>query len=333
MPKQHLSPANDEGGPGPLPLVSVVIPCFNGQDFVADAIRSALGQSVTAIEVVVVDDGSKDDSRKIIEAEAKTDARVVPLLLPQNAGPSAARNRGFAAARGTWVALLDADDLYQADRLERLLELAAKHNADIVADNLTIQDLIHLSPPSPAFSYVKRGEVVHVDRPFFFGHIWESGGYYPMGLLKPMFRRSFIQQHGIAYDTKYRIGEDFLFYLDCVLNGATFYLTGDEYYIYRHRSDSLSRSESSMFFTLAKMCDEIIETRRGLLDPASIDWLRYRRAQCRKLGVNLQLKELKELKRSRNYSGVVNYIARNPAAGLNFVRESVLWRLRQGRAS
>jgi succinoglycan biosynthesis protein ExoO len=333
MPIQQERSSSKGSDPGrSAPLVSVVIPCFNGQDFIAEAIGSALSQSVTEIEVVVVDDGSTDSSRKIIEAEAKRDSRVVPLFLDQNAGPAAARNHGFSAAKGTWIALLDADDLYHANRLERLLDLAEKHDADVVADNQTMQD-IGPSQPSPAFDFIKQGEVVHVDRRFFFSHIWETGGKYPMGLLKPMFRRSFVQRHGIVYDTRYRLGEDFLFYLNCMLNGAKFYLTGDEYYVYRRRPDSLSQAGSAAFLALASMCDEILETRRDALDPASVERLKHRRRESRKLGMNIQLKEIKALRRNRDYRGVLNYLARNPAAGIYLLTTGVLWRLRQWRAT
>jgi succinoglycan biosynthesis protein ExoO len=313
------------------PLVSVVIPCFNAQGFVAEAIRSVLSQTLADVEVIVVDDASTDDSRSVIEAEAQRDTRVVPRFLTSNAGPAAARNRGLSAARGEWIALLDADDLYRPDRLERLLQIARDRGADMVADNQTIRDLGHSADDRPAFDYLKPGEIVHADRLFFFGHIWEGGGRYPMGLLKPMFRRAFIEQHNIAYDPRYRLGEDFLFYLECMLAGARFYLTGDEHYIYRHHSDSLSHARSGAFLALASMCDEILRTRRDVLDAESVDRLKHRRDETRKLGRNLQLKEIKGLRHQGNLGGVASYVLRNPAAAIHMVKASVLWRLRQRR--
>ena len=98
------------GMPDPAPRsFSVVIPVWNGEKTLGAAIRSALGQTLPPAEVIVVDDGSTDSSRVVAEAFG---GRVKVLSGP-NAGPSAARNRGVKAASGTWVAFLDADDLFE----------------------------------------------------------------------------------------------------------------------------------------------------------------------------------------------------------------------------
>lgn len=90
-----------------LPLVSVVIPCFNGARFLRAAIDSALAQSYGAVEVVVVDDGSTDDSGAIAESYGSR----VKVIRQENRGLSAARNRAVAASTGEFVTLLDADDV------------------------------------------------------------------------------------------------------------------------------------------------------------------------------------------------------------------------------
>jgi len=92
--------------PSPVldPLVTVVIPCFNQARYLCDALRSVVNQRYTGIETIVVDDGSTDDS-----AEVAVAAGVTPIRQP-NAGLSAARNVGLAAARGEFVVFLDADD-------------------------------------------------------------------------------------------------------------------------------------------------------------------------------------------------------------------------------
>ena len=101
-------------GPDPTaPLVSVVIPVLNGARFLAEAIQSVLDQTYRPLEVVVVDDGSTDDSVAI--------ARSFPtvfLIEQPHAGPGAARNRGIADSEGEFLAFLDADDLMPPDKLE-----------------------------------------------------------------------------------------------------------------------------------------------------------------------------------------------------------------------
>jgi glycosyltransferase involved in cell wall biosynthesis len=100
-------------------LVSCILPVFNGEAFVTEAVESLLGQSYTNIEVIVVDDGSTDTTPQVL-AEFGDRIRI---LRQDNQGPAAARNRGLAESRGEFVAFLDADDLWVEDKLEGQLTL------------------------------------------------------------------------------------------------------------------------------------------------------------------------------------------------------------------
>jgi glycosyltransferase involved in cell wall biosynthesis len=97
------------------PLVSCVIPVFNGERFLGEALGSVLGQTYPAVEVIVVDDGSSDGTR----AKAQDFGDRVRYLWQVNAGPSTARNTGIAAATGGFVSFLDADDLWHPEKLAR----------------------------------------------------------------------------------------------------------------------------------------------------------------------------------------------------------------------
>jgi len=104
------------------PLTSVVIPAYNAELFLERTLRSALGQTHSNLEVIVVDDGSTDKTRVIAEAAAAADDRVRILSVP-NGGVAKARNIGIAEANGEFVAFLDADDLWHPTKIE--LQLAA----------------------------------------------------------------------------------------------------------------------------------------------------------------------------------------------------------------
>jgi succinoglycan biosynthesis protein ExoO len=209
----------------------------------------------------------------------------------------------------------------------RLLEVAEARDADVVADNQTLRDIGDSTRTSAAFDYVKAGEVLTVDKAFFFDHIWEEGGQYPMGLLKPMFRRSFLQDNNIRYDPRHRLGEDFLFYLDCVVRDARFYMLGDQYYFYTQRPDSLSRVRSDVFIALARMCDEVVETRRALLDAYSIDKLNDRRDGIQRLVRRLQIQEIRDLRRQGKLGALLEYGMKNPQAGFELIKSAFLWRM------
>jgi glycosyltransferase involved in cell wall biosynthesis len=108
-PERTGEPASDESDP----LVSVVVPCYNYADFVCRAVDSVLGQSYRRVECIVVDDGSTDDT---CERLRKYGSRI-RYVRQENRGPSSARNTGIREAKGEWIALLDADDVWHPDKL------------------------------------------------------------------------------------------------------------------------------------------------------------------------------------------------------------------------
>jgi glycosyltransferase involved in cell wall biosynthesis len=103
-----------------IPLVSVVIPCFNYGRFLPEAVDSVLSQGVTDLEVIIVDDGSTDETPEVVAR--LTDPRIRAYRF-QNGGNSAARNHGIELARGEFLAFLDADDRWLPGKLERQLAL------------------------------------------------------------------------------------------------------------------------------------------------------------------------------------------------------------------
>jgi glycosyltransferase involved in cell wall biosynthesis len=115
------------GGREASELVTVIVPAYQAEAYLAQALDSALAQNHGASEIVVVDDGSRDATAQIAEA------RPVRLLRQPNRGPAAARNAGLALARGAFITILDADDIWPADRLSlQLAHLRAHPEQGIV---------------------------------------------------------------------------------------------------------------------------------------------------------------------------------------------------------
>jgi Glycosyl transferase family 2 len=120
--------------PAPPPSFTVVIPAYQAAGFVADAVRSVLAQTKPPVEVLVVDDGSTDDTAETLRP---FDGAVRLLRIPHG-GPSAARNAGLHAATGDFVAFLDADDVYQPEFLAALGALAAiRPDVDVLTADAT----------------------------------------------------------------------------------------------------------------------------------------------------------------------------------------------------
>lgn len=110
--------------------VSVIMPIYNAYSYLRPAMDSVLDQTLTELEVICVDDGSTDRSLDILKEYQGRDSRV-RILTENNAGPSWARNKGLARARGEYVIFLDADDFFELDLLEKLYTLAERDNLDI----------------------------------------------------------------------------------------------------------------------------------------------------------------------------------------------------------
>ncbi len=112
-----------------MDLVSIIMPCYNMEAYVAQSIASVRAQTYTEWELLVVDDGSTDGSRKIVTELAKADTRIQPIFLETNSGIAAARNAGLHRAVGRYLAFLDSDDLWEPCKLAVQLTFMKERDA------------------------------------------------------------------------------------------------------------------------------------------------------------------------------------------------------------
>src|SRR3712207_3309219 len=110
-----------QGSKMAMPKVSVVVPSYNHERFVSQSIRSALEQTVSDLEVIVVDDGSRDGSVKVIETIE--DPRLRLVTFPENIGAAEATNRGISDATGEFIAILNSDDAWVPNKIEQQLSI------------------------------------------------------------------------------------------------------------------------------------------------------------------------------------------------------------------
>jgi len=111
------------------PFVSVIVPAYNAENFLGEAIESILAQTYQSYEIIVVDDGSKDRTREIVSLYPS-----VIYVYQTNAGTAAARNRGVEVARGEYLSFLDADDLWMPDKLQlQMAAFLADKNLEVVS--------------------------------------------------------------------------------------------------------------------------------------------------------------------------------------------------------
>ncbi len=228
-----------------VPRVSVVVAAYNAEKYIAEAVRSVLRQTVEDLEVIVIDDGSVDSTADVVEGIGDSRARVVRV---PNGGPAAARNRGIAESRADWVAILDADDFFGSDRLATMLAAARERDVDVVADDLVLIDA-RGDRKGTFFEEVGlqlREPVLLEATDFIEGNL--AGRPTPRpGILKPLYRRRFLEGLEHLYDEAIRGPEDWLFYCRMLLRGARFLLIPDGGYFYRRVPESLSLGDPIKF--------------------------------------------------------------------------------------
>jgi glycosyltransferase involved in cell wall biosynthesis len=190
------------------PLVSIVIPAYNAAKFIGETIESALHQTYNNLEVIVVDDGSEDDTC----SEVIKNAGQVRLVRQKNAGPSAARNRGIREARGEYVALLDADDLWLPEKTTLQMKCLERYpEAGLVfSDMIEFHDDKRESPTQFSMNGLNEAFFGHqelVPNPFY--KLMQVNFISTPSVL---LRKSVFEQTG-GFDEAYRFSEDFLLWL------------------------------------------------------------------------------------------------------------------------
>lgn len=217
-----------------MPAVSVIMPAYNVAPYIGASIESVLAQTVTDWELLIVDDGSTDETRTTAESFAAGDPRV-RVLHQTNGGISMARNAALRHARGEFIAILDSDDLWSPEFLEAQLAIFADHpEVDIVTGNAWMlggkQDGEPARPvpdprPAPTLEALLADETSVFIMSIFRRHVYETLG---------------------GFDDSMRCNEDYDLWLRAATAGFRFYRNDRPLGHYRRREDSLSAAELKM---------------------------------------------------------------------------------------
>lgn len=224
------------------PDVSFLVCTFNVAPFVEEAIRSALAQTDVSLEVVVIDDASKDDTANIVERIAQEDPRVRLIRRTENGGISVARNQAIREARGTWMAILDGDDIVLPERSRRMIDIGIANGADVVGDNYERVEEDGTPTASTMIPVEAAPYTFDVDiATFIERNVILEKSKFTLGYLKPIVRSEFMRAQKIfnREDAELR-NEDYLLYLDCLLAGAKMVVTSESFYKWRMRRGSNS---------------------------------------------------------------------------------------------
>ena len=289
------------------------MPAFNARDCVAVALQSVVEQTEQDFEVIVVDDCSSDDTVAVVDAFARIEPRVRLIALPKNVGPGAARNAAIEAARGSWIALLDADDQYRPSRLQQLLEMAARNGANMVSDNILVCSKDGVKPDSVMFSKARISREKQMTATEFIAENTNvgMGGRLSFGFMQPMIRREFLVATGARYPVN-RFGEDFMFAVQCLMLGAKWWVTPNPLYIYNVLHGSLTdRVTVDDLVAIAAMEQELID-RPPTLTEAGLEFaIRKHRRMVDHWRLTVAIKDAA---RNRNFDTLFGIVFENSQA-------------------
>lgn len=294
-------------------MVSVIIAAYDVSTIISRAIQSALAQSLPAYEIIVVDDGSKDQTGEVVRKLAEENPQIKLITLSDNGGPGRARNVGIESARGDWVAILDADDSWRPTRLERLIAVAEEHQADFIADNQIYFDSFANREGSFGFKVDWPYKVTDVED-LFLNDIIEVVPF-SYGNLQPMLRRKFLLDTGLRYDEKLRFGEDFKLYAELFFHGAKAIITSEAYYVHSTRIGEFSRKRAThsktraRFDVLIETSDQLKEKYKDKITPGIARAMELRNKQLRLIHLaNIA----REFRHQRRYFKYLSYLMQHP---------------------
>lgn len=218
------------------PKVSVITPAYKVARYIGQAIESVQAQTLTDWEMIIVDDASPDETVQVVQRYLD-DPRIKLLQNEQNMGAGYTRNRALDAAQGEWIAVLDADDWYAPQRLEKLVRFAEEWNAQMVSDfTLFVAEDGTISsckwseygtnPRNPRWYTVD--EVIRTHPAF-----------------KPVVIRSFLESKQIRYNPAIRQSQDYAFQVEILIKGGRFALFPEGMYYYRFYAGFITKTYSS----------------------------------------------------------------------------------------
>jgi len=265
-------------------MISIIVPVYNSEKYLGKSIESIINQSYNNIELILVNDGSTDDSGKICSRYALADNRVKVITRQNNGGPAAARNNGIQHAKGNFIFFIDADDFLEKNAIELFAANHNEHQTDLVAGNFNriinhnapIKQNVSFSfdyePFRQDFKVLSKAEIIDYIRYYL-----KSPGKYLLFAFcwGKLYKTAIIKSNCILFNEEMQFGEDVVFnfeYLKCT-NEILFVNQALYNYTVQNNYNSASMSISDNLFHNLNMirikASEFLEL-SGTMSPSGI---------------------------------------------------------------
>lgn len=216
------------------PIITIIVPVYKVEQYLSQCIESILKQTFKDFEVLLIDDGSPDNSGQICDQYANKDSRI-QVVHKKNRGVSSARNAGIKSARGTWICFVDSDDELKSNYLENFIQCLNKKEADLYVAGYTKKtpySSSNFSLKDQIYTYENREQaIINLKNKVLFGIPWNK-----------MFKTEIIHQNKLLFDESLDSYEDELFVLNYIYYARTIYISSAITYLYNiTNSSSLSQ--------------------------------------------------------------------------------------------
>lgn len=221
-----------------MPKISVIIPVYRAEKFLANCLDSVLAQTFTDIEIICIDDGNTDSSPKILAKYAARDIRIKVITNKKNMGVSNARNNGIKIATGKYIHFMDADDFLDSDYYEKMYENIVRIHADMACSGF-VSDTKYTSGIKYKHQILLKTikQKVKKTNVLTDGYIWRY-----------LFKKSFLDKNKLLFDVSLISQEDIVFLLQCFNRANAIVIVPDTLYHYVLNTDSaLHRRDSAHY--------------------------------------------------------------------------------------
>ncbi len=226
------------------PMLSIIVPMYNAQDTISECIDSILDQKFKEYELILVDDGSTDDTLKICKTYAEKDQRIIIVPLEKNMGLINARKTGVEIAKAEYIGFVDSDDWIERDMYSNLINIQEKFDCDLISSGI-YRDYIEEKYTSELVDNFQEGMYSNIPRDIYGTMLYDDKnktfGIF-CTLVNKLYRKNILQDVYKNIDTRVFYGEDCLTLFSYIMKISSLYILKKSYYHYNIRNTSMCAS-------------------------------------------------------------------------------------------
>lgn len=229
-------------------LVSIIIPVYNAEKSIATTVESLIKQSYTDIEIIIINDGSIDNSGAVCNEIAKKDNRIRVIHIENN-GVSNARNEGLRNSKGEFLTFVDADDTIDFNMVATFVKTMNEHKVDLVISQFERQMILTNRIVKSDMKYSGLYEKKEFTEKVLSDYFGKNQNNFITSCWGKLFRTKILKEQRINFDTNLKYGEDTLFTFDYIMNAEKFFVLSD-YYPYKyviHENSTSSKIEKNRY--------------------------------------------------------------------------------------